>query len=101
MLSFLKQEYPHFHPLDLEDLMSTIERPKLDEYDDYLFVVYCNFPFGIRFDRVSRPSEVDIFVGSGYLVTAHDSKLKPLEQFFEQCRSDEKITPTIHEPWCQ
>lgn len=89
-VEYLKQEYPHFHPLDLEDLMSTIERPKLDEYDDYLFVVL-QFPIWDPVRRISRPAEVDIFVGSGYLVTAHDGKLKPLEQFFEQCRAEESV----------
>lgn len=70
--------------------MSTIERPKLDEYDDYLFVVL-QFPIWDPVRRVSRPSEVDIFVGSGYLVTAHDGKLKPLYHFFQQCQSDDMI----------
>lgn len=89
-VEYLKNEYPHFHPLDLEDLMSTIERPKLDEYDDYLFVVL-QFPIWDPVRRISRPAEVDIFVGSGYLVTAHDGKLKPLEKFFEQCRAEESV----------
>ncbi|NDJ86013.1 MAG: magnesium/cobalt transporter CorA [Chloroflexi bacterium] len=89
-VEYLRREYPHFHPLDLEDLMSTIERPKLDEYDDYLFVVL-QFPIWDPVRKLSRPSEVDIFVGSGYLVTAHDGKLKPLETLFRQCQSDESI----------
>jgi len=29
----------NFHPLDLEDCLSKIERPKIDEYGDYLFIV--------------------------------------------------------------
>ncbi|PJF43810.1 MAG: hypothetical protein CUN55_07160 [Phototrophicales bacterium] len=89
-VEYLRQEYPHFHPLDLEDLMSTIERPKLDEYDDYLFVVM-QFPIWDPVRRISRPSEVDIFVGSGYLITAHDGKLKALEHFFESCKNDPAV----------
>jgi magnesium transporter len=89
-VEYLREEYPHFHPLDLEDLMSTIERPKLDEYDDYLFVVL-QFPIWDPVRRMSRPAEVDIFVGSGYLVTAHDGTLTPLQRFFDQCRSEEAV----------
>ncbi len=87
-VEFLRQEYSHFHPLDLEDVLSTIERPKLDEYDDYLFLVL-QFPIWDPVRRISRASEVDIFIGSGYVVTTHDGKLKPLETLFTLCRNDE------------
>jgi magnesium transporter len=86
-VQMLREEYPHFHPLDLEDLLSRIERPKLDEYEDYLFIVM-QFPIWDPVQRISRPSEVDIFIGSGYLVTVHDGTLKPLKDLFEQCQTD-------------
>ncbi|GAB4476685.1 MAG: magnesium/cobalt transporter CorA [Anaerolineae bacterium] len=83
----LQREYPHFHPLDLEDCLSRIERPKIDEYETYLFIVM-QFPVWDAVRRISRPSEVDFFLGSGYLVTVHDGELKPLNNLFEQCRED-------------
>ena len=89
-LDDLKVAYPHFHPLDLEDLQSRIERPKIDEYDDYLFVVM-HFPLWDPVQRVSRATEVDMFVGSGYLVTVSDGTLKPLRHLFEQCESHAEI----------
>ena len=90
----LREAYPHFHPLDLEDLMSRIERPKIDEYDDYLFVVM-QFPLWDPVERVSRASEVDMFVGSGYFVTVHDGMLKPLRHLFEQCEADPEVREQI------
>ena len=39
---YLAQNYP-FHPLDLDDCLSRIQRPKIDEYKDYLFLVF-HFP---------------------------------------------------------
>ncbi len=33
-------EYYDLHPLIQEDIVSTNQRPKLDEYEDYLFVVF-------------------------------------------------------------
>lgn len=89
-VQLLREEYPHFHPLDLEDLLSRIERPKLDEYDDYLFIVM-QFPIWDPVMRMSRPSEVDMFIGSGYLVTVHDGSLKPLHVLFEQCKNDDEM----------
>jgi magnesium transporter len=86
----LGEAFPHFHPLDLEDLTSTIERPKIDEYEDYLFVVM-QFPLWDPQRRLSRPSEVDLFIGSGYLVTAHDGRLDPLVSFFEACRDNPEM----------
>ncbi len=86
----LGEAYPHFHPLDLEDTLSRIERPKIDEYDDYLFVVM-HFPLWDPVHRVSRPSEVDMFIGSGYLVTVHDGVLKPLNELFQHCLEDEDV----------
>lgn len=90
----LRDDYPHFHPLDLEDLLSRIERPKIDEYVDYLFVVM-QFPIWDPVQRISRPSEVDMFIGSGFLITAHDGTLKPLDRLYKQCDSDERFRAQI------
>jgi magnesium transporter len=77
-----------FHPLDLEDCLSHIERPKIDEYENYLFIVM-HFPIYDREQRITRPSEADFFIGPGYLVTVHDGVLTPLIQLFEDCRNYE------------
>src|ERR671938_270753 len=56
-----------FHPLDYEDVLSRNQRPKVDEYDEYLFIVL-HFP---RYDKtVARlnAAELDLFVGPGYLL---------------------------------
>lgn len=79
----------NFHPLDLEDCLSKIERPKIDEYDDYLFIVM-HFPIYDQDREVSAPAEIDFFIGANYLVTVHDSRLKPLLQLFEDCRAYEQ-----------
>jgi magnesium transporter len=86
-MAYLRQHYPHFHPLDLEDCLSRIERPKIDEYDDYLFIIM-QFPVFDSARRVSRAGEVDIFIGAGYLVTVHDGNLWPITKFFDDCQAD-------------
>jgi magnesium transporter len=86
----LTERYKAFHPLNLEDLLSRIERPKMDEYDTYMFLVL-HFPLWDAVQRVSRPAEVDIFVGQGYVVTVHDGTLRALNKLFTQCQDDDEF----------
>jgi magnesium transporter len=87
-IGHLRRYYP-FHPLDLEDCLSDIERPKVDEYEDYLFIVM-HFPVYDPDQRVSRITELDVFIGSGYLITVHHGELKPLIDLFRECQRDER-----------
>jgi magnesium transporter len=80
-VAWLRRNYPFFHPLHLEDMVSHIERPKLDDEGDYLFVVM-HFPLWDPKTRLSRPSEVNFFVGRNMIVTVHDGVLKPLNTLF-------------------
>jgi len=88
---YLAQNYP-FHPLDLDDCLSRIQRPKIDEYGapkDYLFLVL-HFPvFNIE-ARVTTPSQVSVFIGKKYLITLHKGELKPLVKLFRECQIDEE-----------
>ena len=69
------EEHFEFHALDYEDVRSRNQRPKVDEYDDYLFIVL-HFP---RYDKkVSRlnAAEVDFFVGPDFLITLPNEPLE-------------------------
>ena len=88
-VEYLAQHFD-FHPLNLDDVVSRVQRPKIDEYDDHLFIVL-HFPVFDKENRVTTPSEVDIFIGEDYLVTVHKSgDLKPLAKFFKECQLDEE-----------
>jgi len=81
----------NFHVLNLDDVLSRVQRPKIDEYPDHLFIVL-HFPVYNKENRVTTPSEVDIFIGETYVVTIHKSgDLKPLAKFFNECHVDEGI----------
>lgn len=64
---YLIEEY-EFHPLDIEDCRSVNQRPKIDEYDDYYFLVL-HFPFFDKANKFIRVKEVKIFWGKDYIVT--------------------------------
>ena len=68
------EEHFDFHALDYEDVFIRNQRPKVDEYDDYLFIVL-HFP---RFDKtVGRlnAAELDVFVGPDYVITLPNEPL--------------------------
>ncbi len=74
-----------FHPLDIEDVYSRNQRPKLDQYADYVFIVL-HFPL---FDKDSGrilTAELDLFLGPDYLITLPNIPLPPLSAMFERYR---------------
>jgi magnesium transporter len=85
----LRERYA-FDPLALEDVLSQIQRPKLDVFpqDEYLFMVL-QFPILDKNQRVSGAGEVDLFVGRDYVITLHDGSLRPLRRMFTAAGSDE------------
>jgi magnesium transporter len=89
-VELLRQAYPYIHPLHLEDVLSRLERPKIDDDEQYIFVVL-HFPYWDEDKRLSRPREVNFFVGRGYFVTVHDGSLKPLAQLFRQCQENADV----------
>jgi magnesium transporter len=90
---WLEREFG-FHPLAIEDVASRNQRPKLDAYDDYLFIVL-HFPV---FDKPSGrllTAELDLFVGPDYLITLPDQTLPPLAAMFERYREREEVREGI------
>ena len=85
---YLAQNYP-FHHRDLDDCLSRIQRPKIDEYKDYLFLVF-HFPVFNKEARVTTPSQLSVFIGEKYLITLHTGELKPLVKLFRECQIDEE-----------
>jgi magnesium transporter len=79
-----------WHPLDVEDVLSKRQRPKIDDYaeEGYLFGVL-HFP---RYDRAVQrlnAAELDFFVGPDYLVTLPTVELLPVTRLFTRCEEDE------------
>lgn len=90
-IEYLRKNF-NFHPLDLEDCLSSAQRPKLDEYPNYLFLILI-FPVYNRNSHRIEPSEIDMFIARDYLITLHDKKLDPISKLFNECSISE-ITKT-------
>jgi magnesium transporter len=74
-----------FHPLDIEDVYSRNQRPKLDQYDDYVFIVL-HFPLFDKDTGRILTAELDLFLGPDYLITLPNIPLPPLSAMFERYR---------------
>ncbi len=83
----LAERFP-FHELNLEDCLSKIQIPKIDRYEDHVFVIL-NFP-SLEKEKIPRSSQLAVFIGSGYLVTIHHGELKPISEIFQQCAQSDK-----------
>ena len=84
------EENFEFHALDLEDVLSRNQRPKIDEYPDYLFIVL-HFPVYDRSVGRLNAGELDIFVGPDFLVTIPNQPLQPVNYLFERCSVKEEL----------
>jgi magnesium transporter len=84
------EEHFDFHPLDYEDVRSRNQRPKIDQYDDYLFIVL-HFPVFDKSVGRLNTGELDMFVGPDFLITIPNVPLQPVEYLFERCRTNEQF----------
>ena len=85
LLEELRAKYK-FHHLDLEDCLSKIQRPKIDEYANYLFLVF-HFPYYNKHSKNITFHEVYIFVGDGYLITLSDGN-NELQRIFNEVNTE-------------
>src|SRR3989440_4729708 len=79
-----------WHPLDVEDVLSKRQRPKIDDYADegYLFGVL-HFPVYDRSIQRLNAAELDFFIGPDYLVTLPAVELLPVTRLFSRCEENE------------
>jgi magnesium transporter len=79
-----------WHPLDVEDVVSKRQRPKVDDYEDdgYLFAVL-HFPIYDKTIQRLNAAELDVFIGQDYLVTLPNRELLPVTRLFARCDADD------------
>jgi magnesium transporter len=85
-LALLKERFD-FHPLALEDCKNYDQRPKLEEYGGYLFIVVHGFRAAPGAEKV-QPLELHAFLGKDFLVTVHDEPLPELDAVWKRAAGD-------------
>jgi magnesium transporter len=81
-----------WHPLDVEDVLSKRQRPKVDDYvdDGYLFGVL-HFPAYDKNVQRLNAGELDFFLGPDYLVTISNVELLPVTRLFNRLQDDQRL----------
>lgn len=89
-----------FHPLTIEDCLHFDQRPKLETYDGYLFLVIQGFQ--IDWDRIADADalELHIFIGNGFLVTVHEHPLPALDTIWNRLTSDPRLAGNRSDQLC-
>ena len=79
----------HFnlHPLLLEDVVNTDHRPKLEDYDDYLFIVL-KMLFYDKEEEEIKAEQVSLILGRGYVISLEESKKDVFESVRERLRKN-------------
>jgi magnesium transporter len=85
-----------WHPLDVEDVLSKRQRPKVDDYvdDGYLFGVL-HFPAYDKNVQRLNAAELDFFIGADYLVTISNVELLPVTRLFSRVQEDERLRDNL------
>jgi magnesium transporter len=85
-----------WHPLDVEDVLSKRQRPKVDDYaeEGYLFAVL-HFPVYDKSIGRLNAGEIDVFIGPDYLVTIPNVRLDPVSRLFRRCEEDEVLRQSL------
>ena len=80
-----------FHPLAVEDCVSrNIHPPKIDDFEDYLFIIVHGINYCIESDVVET-TELAIFVGKNYVVTTHDVPMRSVSSLLDRIQKDNRL----------
>ena len=78
----------HFHPLAVADCISkNIHPPKIDDFDDYLFIIVHGINYHIE-SEVVETTELALFLGKNYVVTSHDVPMRSVSSMLDRVRKD-------------
>lgn len=78
----------HFHQLDIEDCKQTNQRPKIDIYDDYYFLIL-HFPVFDRKNVFVKARELKVFWGEDYIITVGKTHWA-VDKIFEEAKEQEE-----------
>jgi magnesium transporter len=77
-----------FHPLAIEDCLHSQSRPKVDDYDDYLYMAFHAWK---KVDDEVRLEEVDFFLGKNYVVSYHVEPRTSRSALADRIEKDPKL----------
>jgi len=78
-----------FHPLAIDDALEETHTPKLDDWGEYIYIVLNVLNYQRENGMYnSQIDELDIFLGTNYVITHHDQILASIEETWSACHRD-------------
>lgn len=81
-IDWLKNNF-NFHPITLSELIPASQREKVEQFNDYLFLV-TYVPIFNEKKHTTTPVEVDFLITHSHLITVHNEPLEPIKIFAEK-----------------
>ena len=76
-----------FHPLAVDDALHETHVPKVDDWEQYIYIAMHAISFSRGKDDIDA-IELDIFLGENYIVTHHDLPIQALDRVWDTCNKD-------------
>ena len=88
-MAIVAKQFP-IHELNVEDCLSKNQLPKIDRYDDHIFVIL-QFPTIARGKASPNFSQLSLFIGKDYLASISQGNLHPLTDLFKTCENADEL----------
>jgi magnesium transporter len=87
-IALLRDEF-HFHRLAIEDATRHHERPKVDSYEGYYFLVFYAITYDEAKNRLHNEA-MNLFIGANYIVSVHEGEIKAIDETIKRWQKDEE-----------
>lgn len=95
----LREEF-NFHPLAIEDAIRQRQRPKVEIYDGYYFLVF----YVVEYDEAAgaiTTRALHVFIGTNYIVSVHQGAIRQIRETLDRWRAphhpiDNTIGALVH-----
>lgn len=79
-----------FHPLAVDDALRESHVPKVDDWEQYLYLVLQAVAFDIQNGGSLEDLELDVFLGPNYIVTYQEQPIRAVDRIWTSCQRDER-----------
>lgn len=80
-----------FHPLAIEDALEESHVPKINDWEEYVYLVLHAVRFDAEPTPAVQPLELDVFLGPNFLVTHHADAIPALELVWNNKQRDGRL----------
>jgi magnesium transporter len=77
----------NIHPLVLEDIVNTSQRPKMEDFDDYLYIVFKMLHYDEQTDEVEA-EQVSFILGNNFVICFQEKEEDVFDSIRERIRND-------------